>query len=181
MPFHWAYSTFPAGPKSMDKRTLAGRLAKFLLMITPVMCLTSQVFALPSFARQTGQRCAACHVGGNWPQLTPWGRFFKLAGYTAGRTFAGKEGFNYVPLGILGQLGLNWAAQPNDSQGNPVVTQNGAPEAYGFTGEVGTKIADFAGIFYEYGIGNTFPGWKGAAGPWIFARFISFTQAIVSF
>lgn len=124
-----------------------------------------RAYALPSFARQTGQRCAACHVGGNWPQLTPWGRFFKLGGYAAGKPSVGKEGFNYVPVGILGQLGVTWAGQPNDSQGNPVVTQNGVPEAYGFTGEVGTKLSDFAGIFYEYGISNTFPGWKGGAGP----------------
>ena len=121
--------------------------------------------ALPSFARQTGQRCAACHIGGNWPQLTPWGRFFKLAGYTAGKALVDKEGFHFVPVGVLGQVGVNWAAQPNDSQGNNVITQNGLPEAYGFTGEFGSKITDFAGIFYEYGIGNTFPGWKGASGP----------------
>ena len=106
---------------STNKPSCAGILVKFLLLIPLVMCITPQIYALPSFARQTGQRCAACHVGGNWPQLTPWGRFFKLAGYTAGRSFADKEGFNYVPLGILGQVGVNWAAQPNDSQGNPVV------------------------------------------------------------
>jgi hypothetical protein len=36
--------------------------------------------ALPSFARQTGQQCAACHNG--YPELTPYGRLFKLNGYT---------------------------------------------------------------------------------------------------
>src|SRR5579859_3885168 len=36
--------------------------------------------ALPSFARQTGQECAACHNG--FPELTPYGRLFKLNGYT---------------------------------------------------------------------------------------------------
>lgn len=121
--------------------------------------------ALPSYARQTGQRCAACHVGGNWPQLTPWGRFFKLSGYTAGRASVDKEGFNYVPLGIFGQAGITWAARPNDVQGNPVVTQNGTPEAYEFSAELGTKLAPWAGVFAEYGIGNGFPGWKGASGP----------------
>jgi hypothetical protein len=35
--------------------------------------------ALPSFARQTGQECAACHNG--FPELTPYGRLFKLNGY----------------------------------------------------------------------------------------------------
>ena len=38
--------------------------------------------AVPSFAVQTGQPCQACHVGGFGPQLTPFGREFKLGGYT---------------------------------------------------------------------------------------------------
>jgi hypothetical protein len=104
-------------------------------------------------------------VGGNWPQLTPWGRFFKLSGYTAGKSVIDKEGVNFVPAGLLGQLGDTWAAQPNNSQGQPVITQNGLPEAYAFSGEVGAKLTDFMGVFYEYGVGNTFPGWKGASGP----------------
>jgi hypothetical protein len=39
--------------------------------------------AVPSFAVQTGQPCQACHVGGFGPQLTPFGRNFKLNGYTS--------------------------------------------------------------------------------------------------
>lgn len=38
--------------------------------------------AVPAFAVQTGQPCQACHVGGFGPQLTPFGRNFKLHGYT---------------------------------------------------------------------------------------------------
>jgi hypothetical protein len=38
--------------------------------------------AVPSFAQQTGLSCQACHVGGFGPQLTPFGRDFKLHGYT---------------------------------------------------------------------------------------------------
>ena len=36
--------------------------------------------AVPSFARQTGMQCTACHTA--FPQLTPFGRTFKLNGYT---------------------------------------------------------------------------------------------------
>ncbi len=36
--------------------------------------------AVPSFARQTGMDCATCHTV--FPQLTPFGRMFKLSGYT---------------------------------------------------------------------------------------------------
>ncbi|MFO1327757.1 MAG: cytochrome c1 protein [Rubrivivax sp.] len=37
--------------------------------------------AVPSYARQTGSDCAACHVGAFGPQLTPYGVAFKLNGY----------------------------------------------------------------------------------------------------
>jgi hypothetical protein len=38
--------------------------------------------ALPSFARQTGQPCGACHT--DFAGLTPFGRRFKIGGYTMG-------------------------------------------------------------------------------------------------
>jgi hypothetical protein len=41
--------------------------------------LTSPSWAVPSFARQTGMACAACHTV--FPELTPFGREFKLNGY----------------------------------------------------------------------------------------------------
>ena len=51
------------------------------------LALTFSLFAaraqaLPAFAAQTGQTCETCHVGGFGPQLTPYGRLFKLNGYT---------------------------------------------------------------------------------------------------
>jgi hypothetical protein len=41
--------------------------------------LASPSWAVPSFARQTGMACAACHTV--FPELTPFGREFKLNGY----------------------------------------------------------------------------------------------------
>jgi hypothetical protein len=38
--------------------------------------------ALPSYARQTGQPCGTCHT--DFAGLTPYGRLFKIRGYTAG-------------------------------------------------------------------------------------------------
>src|SRR6516164_2892187 len=38
--------------------------------------------ALPSYARQTGQPCGTCHM--DFAGLTPYGRLFKINGYTAG-------------------------------------------------------------------------------------------------
>ena len=57
-------------------------LFKGLAALALVLVGTSQAFALPSFARQTGDSCDACHVGAFGPQLTPHGMKFKLGGYT---------------------------------------------------------------------------------------------------
>lgn len=45
--------------------------------------------SVPAFAVQTGQPCKQCHIGAFGPQLTPFGRNFKLNGYTlrAGSSF----------------------------------------------------------------------------------------------
>jgi len=126
--------------------------------------LVPPAHALPSYARQTGQQCAACHVGGDWPQLTPWGRIFKLTGYTAGAAFVSREGFHHSPVGALGQLGVTWAKAPDDSQGQPVVTPNGAFRGEQGVAYFGGKVTDFAGVFYEYQYGNNYPGWSGATG-----------------
>jgi len=40
--------------------------------------------AVPSFARQTGMDCSACHTA--FPELTPFGRTFKLTGYTMSKS-----------------------------------------------------------------------------------------------
>jgi len=54
-----------------------------LVLVLLGFAMTRPACAVPSFARQTGQPCAACHVGAFGPQLRPFGRSFKLHGYTA--------------------------------------------------------------------------------------------------
>jgi hypothetical protein len=44
--------------------------------------LTAPAHAVPVFARQTGHNCQACHI--SYPELTAYGREFKLNGYTFG-------------------------------------------------------------------------------------------------
>ncbi len=62
---------------------LAGRLARRIALAVALVGLTAAgAGAVPSFAIQTGQTCNACHVGGFGPQLTPFGREFKMGGYT---------------------------------------------------------------------------------------------------
>src|SRR6516165_819679 len=69
-----------------------GRAASRLSILAPLIAAwgcaailgfsTQSAHALPSFARQTGQPCGTCHT--DYPALTPFGRRFKLFGYTIG-------------------------------------------------------------------------------------------------
>ena len=54
---------------------------------------STAAWAVPAFNRQTGQNCMACHAGGQFPELTAYGRLFKLTGYTLGS--------RAVPLSVM--------------------------------------------------------------------------------
>jgi len=60
----------------------AARAAALVAGLFALVALSPDATAVPAFARQTHAPCAACHVGGFGPQLTPFGRQFKLLGYT---------------------------------------------------------------------------------------------------
>src|SRR5579871_5629497 len=49
-----------------------------------LVALPQSASAVPSYARQTGLACEACHTV--FPQLTPFGRVFKASGYTLSNT-----------------------------------------------------------------------------------------------
>src|SRR5271170_6388558 len=63
--------------------------------------------ALPSYARQTGQQCAACHNG--FPELTPYGRLFKLNGYTF---TGGQSDLPPLSMMLVGSYTHTQAGQP---------------------------------------------------------------------
>jgi hypothetical protein len=68
----------PAAPKHALQRLAA----LWLLAMAGLAVSATNAAAVPAFAAQTGEPCQACHVGGFGPQLTPFGREFKLQGYT---------------------------------------------------------------------------------------------------
>ena len=65
----------------MFERRFARRWAAFVGLAASLLG-SGTSHAVPSYARQTGQDCAACHIGGFGPQLTPFGVKFKIGGYT---------------------------------------------------------------------------------------------------
>ena len=96
------------------------KLATGLSLVLWVFGLTVAMpaAAVPSFAAQTGRPCEACHVGGLGPQLTPFGREFKLHGYTA-RTVS----FN-VPLAAFAVVSYVHTAKAQDPPPSPAVGPN---------------------------------------------------------
>lgn len=102
--------------------------------------MASPASAVPAFAVQTGQPCSGCHVGGFGPQLTPFGRAFKLGGYTL-RT----DTFN-VPL----------SAMVVDSYVNTRKSQTTSP-APGF-GDNNNFALDQVSLFVAGGLGQHLGG-----------------------
>jgi hypothetical protein len=76
--------------------------------------MSGPALAVPSFAIQTGQPCAACHIGAFGPQLTPYGRDFKLHGYTASD---GKD--HGLPLAFTTQSSFTHTLQPQPGGAAP--------------------------------------------------------------
>jgi hypothetical protein len=69
--------------QSLRHLRFAVALAEIILLASWLTIgLAPSAQALPSFARQTGQPCGTCHT--DYPALTPFGRRFKLLGYTTG-------------------------------------------------------------------------------------------------
>ncbi len=56
------------------------RVAASLFVAALLIAIPRTAHAVPSYARQTGLACEACHTV--FPQLTPFGRAFKASGYT---------------------------------------------------------------------------------------------------
>ena len=75
--------------------------------------------AVPSFAIQTGQPCAACHIGAFGPQLTPYGRDFKLHGY-----IAGDGGDHGLPLAFTTQTSFTHTLAPQPGGAAPGFRDN---------------------------------------------------------
>jgi hypothetical protein len=72
--------------------------------------------AVPSYARQTGMSCTACHY--SFPELTSFGRQFKMNGYTLTfiKTIEAKDSAKATRLNILSYLPLSAMVQTSFTQ-----------------------------------------------------------------
>ncbi|MDD5248052.1 MAG: hypothetical protein PHY45_03650 [Rhodocyclaceae bacterium] len=112
-------------------------------LLTTLLLLGSlDAQALPLFARQTGQNCLSCHAGGQFPELTPYGRMFKMTGYTIGaRT---------VPISVMGVATYSKVADTSKSDDPAADFQkNGAPLFATGSLFLGGKVTDNIGAFAQ--------------------------------
>lgn len=111
---------------------------------------------VPSFARQTGMHCAMCHY--QFPQLTPFGRQFKLNGYTLSaikqieaKGDSGKVHLSLASIPPVSMMVVGSATQLADALPG---TQNGTvalPQQLSLflAGAITPKIGSFAQLTYS--------------------------------
>jgi hypothetical protein len=129
------------------------------------LAATPTAFAVPSFARQTGMACEACHTV--YPELTHFGRVFKASGYLLAnlkqvRDVTGKKEellqLAQTPaLSIMAQVSYTQlkTGLPDLSASLPSVAQNGTA---GFPQQLSIfyagKIAPHFGAFFQLTYAN---------------------------
>ena len=127
------------------------------LIVLPILILFSlNASAVPSFARQTGQACAACHT--SYPELTEFGRSFKANGYTlsdlnkleadANKSASGVS-MDLIPnLSVMAQAGETLMSKAPDGIQNP--SANFPKElALFYAGRVAPSIGTFLQLTYD--------------------------------
>lgn len=101
--------------------------------------------AVPAYARQTAQACIACHV--SFPELTPYGRAFKLSGYTIGTR-------QNIPLAFMAQAGITGVENNRDDQGQQIVPKTDALEVSAASLFLAGKLNDNIGGWVQWTYNN---------------------------
>jgi hypothetical protein len=123
----------------------------FLVAGAGLLGFATRARAVPSFARQTGLPCMTCHT--IWPELKPFGRQFKLKGYTMS---ASGEKYQFPPpLAGLAQFsfthtdkGFPPGEAPDDFQDNDNFGDPQALSIY-YAGKIYGKLGAFAQGTYD--------------------------------
>jgi hypothetical protein len=112
--------------------------------------------AVPSFASQTGQPCTACHIGAFGPQLTAFGRAFKIGGYT----LSGGDGLaSKIPLAAFVQTSFNHTQVGQPGGAAPDFGDNNNPALDQVSLFLAGRFNDYAGAMIQTtydGIGKSF-------------------------
>lgn len=125
----------------------------FLIAVAAAIVLAAPSWAVPAFTAKTNQPCSACHVGGFGPQLTPFGRKFKLEGYTM------DAGTNAFPMSAMEVSSFVTSSKAQEAPPADHYTTNNnfsLDQASAFiAGGIGDHFGAFVQITYD-GIGRAF-------------------------
>jgi hypothetical protein len=114
-----------------------------LMVVALLAIMGNGARAVPSFSRQTGEDCAACHVGSFGPQLTPHGRKFKLMGYTE------SDGKFHVPLSAMAVGSWTHTAEDQAGGAGPHAGDNNNFALDEVSAFIAGKIAGPVGAFIQ--------------------------------
>ncbi len=111
--------------------------------------------AVPSFARQTGLACQSCHTV--FPELTPFGRSFKLHGYTMTNIKQIKAPDNELKLDQIPPLSAMLQVSATHTKSQTPTSQISLPDQLSlfYAGEISPHIGSFIQLTLE-GSGGTF-------------------------
>jgi hypothetical protein len=98
--------------------------------------------AVPAYARQTGQSCVACHAGGQFPELTAYGRAFKLTGYTYGT--------HTLPVSVMASWGYTSISNTSSPNSDSSMFPKNNSGIYGLSVFLAGKITDHIGAFFQW-------------------------------
>lgn len=106
----------------------------------------SSARAVPAFAGQTGQPCSACHVGSFGPELTPFGRMFKISGYTLQ---GGSGTLAHLPISAFIQSSFTSTAKGQGGPAAPDFAANNNLALDQVSLFVAGRATDYAGGFIQ--------------------------------
>jgi hypothetical protein len=138
-----------------------------LLLLTAI-AVPQQALAVPSYARQTGLACEACHTV--FPQLTPFGRVFKASGYTLFNTRKVQDIdqqkhstlslSDLPPISAMVMASTSIASRANDSTSSKTSTDFPQQVSLFYAGRISDNVGAFIQLTYDdqsgsIGIDNT--------------------------
>lgn len=141
----------------MGTRRSGSATACAFIATLSLLAFAGSAQAVPSYARQTGQECIACHV--SFPELTPYGRYFKLTGYTIGKPAFSSGQMNYVPLAVMAQASVthtqnNRTVDPDSGDTVDVNARNNKLVFCCASVFLAGKVADWLGGFIQWSYDN---------------------------
>jgi hypothetical protein len=149
--------------KSQKQSGAVAALAGLVLAALP-----NKASAVPSYARQTGLACEACHTV--FPQLTPFGRVFKASGYTMFNTLKVEDINNLKkstlslseipPVSVMVMASTSIAAKANDPNSSTTSTDFPQQLSIFYAGRITDNIGAYIQLTYDdqsgtVGIDNT--------------------------